>query len=97
MKKDLLQEMEEVIRQDIEVLMDYHHDKGLVAEAVLAAWKMINSVSVRTWLTGMVAAHIASYGGIDVAFLHPASVVRLLEGGLIVVYKGMAYSLDVWE
>ena len=72
-------------------------EERLWAEAVGTAAVILNSLNRRTWNAGMVAARIAAAGGLPVDSLLPGPLVQLLEGGKVVVYKGMAYSLDVWE
>ena len=44
-----------------------------------------------------VATTLCMTGGWDVTAFKPATIGSLLACGLVVVYKGMAYTIDVWE
>ena len=72
-------------------------DGNMIMQASYAACKIVNSAGRKTWLTTMVAAHVAAYGGVAIDIIRPEPLARILAGGQVVVYKGMIYSLDVWE
>ena len=98
---ELMDIMETAIDEDLMVetnTVPETIDEGLSGPAFVVAQKILrNSTGKKTWLKAMVAAHIAAYGGFDVEALRPEPLASILASGQVVVYKGMIYSLDVWE
>jgi hypothetical protein len=65
--------------------------------AAAAADKLSEALPRMSKAQAAVVGTICATGGYDVTAFKAGSLGSLLATGLIVVYKGMAYPIDVWE
>jgi hypothetical protein len=68
-----------------------------LVQGIVSAIKVEEALPNMSQPQAAVTAIICVSGGYDVEAFKPNTLASLLPTGLIVVYKGIAFPIDVWE
>ena len=89
-KLEALQEIIEAAQEPVLVFYSYWHDKDTILQEIPGAQEMFGPSTIEAW----------NAGRIPVLLAHPASVgygLNLQEGGHVIVWYGLTWSLELYQ